>query len=308
MNLEHLRYAVEIEKSGSITQAAKSLYMAQPNLSKAVKELEHEIGITIFKRTPRGVMATEHGARFLSYAKSILSQMDELESLYKPQTQEPFRFSVSVPRATYITIGFTDFLCTVPPEIAAEISFKETSAMGAVTDIANGASQFAIVRVPCQHAEYYDSLFHSMKLQADLMWEFRMSLLMSETHPLASCNEIPYHMLDGYLEICHGDVQTPPLSFAQIERGAKLQGQKRQVHIYERGSQFNLLQRVPGTYMWVSPIPLSILIENHLVLKECPLSTMRTKDYIVFASDRVLSETEHAFIAAVQKYTQNELQ
>ena len=61
MNLTYLKYVVEVEKSGSITGAAQNLYMGQPNLSKAIKELENDIGITLFKRTAKGVVPTRQG-------------------------------------------------------------------------------------------------------------------------------------------------------------------------------------------------------------------------------------------------------
>ena len=72
MNTLHLKYAVEVERAGSITQAADNLFMAQPNLSKAIRELEEGLGITIFERTPRGVVPTPKGVEFLTRAKEIL--------------------------------------------------------------------------------------------------------------------------------------------------------------------------------------------------------------------------------------------
>ena len=75
MNLQHLKYMVEVERVGSITKAAANLFMGQPNLSKAIKEVENEIGITVFKRSAKGVFPTEKGAEFLEYAKTILVQM-----------------------------------------------------------------------------------------------------------------------------------------------------------------------------------------------------------------------------------------
>ena len=82
MNTQHFRYALEVEKTGSITQAAENLFMGQPNLSKAIKELETELGITIFKRTSTGVAVTSAGREFLLYAKSILSKINEIEEIY----------------------------------------------------------------------------------------------------------------------------------------------------------------------------------------------------------------------------------
>lgn len=292
----------EVEKTGSITKAAKSLYMGQPNLSKAIKELEGEIGITLFRRTRQGVEPTELGAEFLAYARTILSQLDELESLYKPQTEREFRFAVSVPRATYISLAFTDFLQTAPPRAPLSVHFKETSSMGAITDVVNGESQLAVVRYQNIHEDYYQNFIRNMKLAWEPIRQFRMCLLMSRDHPLAEATEIPYHLLDGYIEITHGDTQVPSLSFSQISRDARMKNGKRRISIYERGSQFDLLQRVEGTYMWVSPIPYQILAQHRLVLKECPIAGMSNSDIAVYKDDHTLTADEKQFIGLVKKY------
>ena len=300
MNLSQLRYVVEVEKTGSITKAAKQLYMGQPNLSKAIRELESEVGITIFRRTAQGVEPTPIGAQFLSYAKTILSQVDELESFYKPQWEKEFRFDVSVPRATYISVAFTDFLQDVPKEVPLAVHFKETSSMGAITDVANGASQLAIIRYQKIYEEYFQSFLKNMRLGSEVLWEFKMCLLMSRDHPLALANDIPYHLLDGYTEIVHGDFQVPSMSLSQISRDARMKKHKRRIYIYERGSQYNLLQRVPGTYMWVSPIPYDILAKNGLVLKECSSATELNKDVLIYKEDHVLNREEERFVKAVK--------
>ena len=93
MNFQQLRYAVEIEKTNSITAAAKNLYMGQPNLSKSIKELEHELGTVLFRRTAKGMEPTASGLQFLRYAKSILGQLDELKALYQPDQAECLRFA-----------------------------------------------------------------------------------------------------------------------------------------------------------------------------------------------------------------------
>ena len=83
MNIVHLKYAVEIARTKSISKAAENLYMAQPNLSRAVKELEEALGITIFKRTSKGITVTPEGEEFLRYAKRIISQVEEVEAIYQ---------------------------------------------------------------------------------------------------------------------------------------------------------------------------------------------------------------------------------
>ena len=78
MNTLYFRYAVEIERAGSITQAAQNLYMAQPNLSKAIKDLEEDLGYEIFKRGAGGIKVTEKGSEFLYHAHKMLEQLDEM--------------------------------------------------------------------------------------------------------------------------------------------------------------------------------------------------------------------------------------
>ena len=110
MNLLHLKYAVEVEKTGSITQAAENLFMGQPNLSKAIKELEAALGMLIFKRTSKGVVATPKGAEFLEKARAILSQIDAIEQEYRPHQEDRVSFSVCIPRASYIAYAFANFI------------------------------------------------------------------------------------------------------------------------------------------------------------------------------------------------------
>lgn len=304
MNLQQLRYATEIEKTGSITKAAKNLYMGQPNLSKSIKELEQELGVTIFERTTKGVKPTRMGLEFLSYAHTILAQMEELESLYKPRSEKDFSFSVSVPRATYLAAAFTQFLSEYVSDGPMDVHFRETSSMAAIQDVATGSSQLGIIRSENIHEHYFLNFLSNMHLESKPIWEFQMCLLMSKDHPLANCNEIVYHMLDGYIEIAHGDFQVPSLTAADLSEAAKNMGSKRRISIYERGSQYDLLKRLPGTYMWVSPIPCSILQENGLVLKQCAVGAV-SKDLLITRTGHSFTKEEQAFLNTVRRFTEN---
>ena len=99
-NLLQLKYAVEVEKTGSISKAAENLYMNQPNLSKSIRELEDDLGIAIFDRTAKGVVPTDKGREFLGYARSILAQVAEMEALYRPADEKKQRFDLCAPRAS----------------------------------------------------------------------------------------------------------------------------------------------------------------------------------------------------------------
>ena len=79
MNLQYLKYAVEVANSGAINKAAEKLYMDQSNLSRCIKELESSVGVNIFERSSRGVKISPHGEEFLKYAKNILKQEEQME-------------------------------------------------------------------------------------------------------------------------------------------------------------------------------------------------------------------------------------
>ena len=110
LNITHLRYALEVAKTLSITKAAENLYMGQPNLSRSIRELEEKLGIEIFKRTSKGISVTEQGEEFLMYAKTIMEQISLVESIYQKDHHADMQFSISVPRASYISCAFEDFM------------------------------------------------------------------------------------------------------------------------------------------------------------------------------------------------------
>lgn len=109
MNLIHLKYAVEVAKTHSISKAAENLYMGQPNLSRAIKELEESLGITIFRRTARGISVTPDGNEFLQRARRIVAQVEEVEEMYQSGSMRKQSFSACVPRASYFSNAFAAF-------------------------------------------------------------------------------------------------------------------------------------------------------------------------------------------------------
>ena len=123
MNILHMKYAVEIAKVGSINKASETLLMAQPNLSRSIKELEADLGITIFDRTSKGMLLTPEGEEFIGYAKNILRQLDVIEKMYKSGIPAKQKFSISVPRVSYISNAFARFSNSINAS-SAEIFYK----------------------------------------------------------------------------------------------------------------------------------------------------------------------------------------
>ena len=109
LNLLHIRHALTVAKTGSLSSAAKVLLIAAPNISRSIKELENELGITIFERTQNGMVLTPDGEEFISFASGIIRHIDDVEKFYKTGAKGKQKFSVSAPRACYISEAFANF-------------------------------------------------------------------------------------------------------------------------------------------------------------------------------------------------------
>ncbi len=300
MNLQHLRYMVEVERVGSITKAASNLFMGQPNLSKAIKEVENEIGITVFKRSAKGVFPTEKGAEFLEYAKSIIVQMEKIEGLYKPEYTDTIRFGISVPRATYITRAFTSFVNSLDPVKSIALDFRETNSMDAVNNVCDSISNMGVIRYDLDNEEYFLSLLHEKNLMHELILEFNYRVLISADDPLAKLDKIPEEKLSGYTEIVHGDYEIPYISSGYMRKNENSAGH-RKIFVYERGSQFDLLTEVKKTFMWVSPMPEDTLKRFDLVQKKCCETSRKYADILIYPLSYRFSEYDGAFIGELFK-------
>lgn len=292
INTLYLTYALEVERVGSITQAAQNLYMAQPNLSKALKELERELGFAVFNRTSVGVKVTEEGAQFLYHAKRIMEQFEAVGRIGDKSVTDKLQYKISIPRGSYIVDGFTAFVSELQLEKGMEITINETNAMGTIVNVADKGYNIGIIRYQTKDEEYYLNSLKSNHLSNETIWEFEYVLVMSEKHPLAHKEEITIDDLKGYTKITHGDIELPHDKYS----GKTKKNQNRNViYVYERGSQFDLLANVPDTYMWVSPIPEKVLKRNHLIQRACKAEGNLYKDVLIYREDYNINEYDRLF-------------
>lgn len=301
MNLLHFKYAVEVEKTRSITKAAANLFMGQPNLSRAIKELEDVLGITIFKRTSKGIIPTQQGEKFLSYAKNILAQINEMEMLFNHEKKDKLVFSISIPRVSYITHAFTKLVESLDLSKEIEINYKETNSMRAINNILQCSYNLGIIRYQSAFEEFFLTLFKEKDLKFEQIWEFEYLILMSESHPLAKKAAITYEDLSNYIEIAHGDPYVPYLPTEEVKKSELSNLINKRIFVYERGSQFDLLCDVPSTYMWVSPMPQNLLERNRLVQRKCEEASRKYKDVLISKKDYEFNQLDIKFIEELRK-------
>ena len=299
MNITHLRYAVEVEKAKSINKAAENLYMGQPNLSRAIRELEEELGITIFNRSSRGMTITPEGEEFLSYAHRILEQVSEVEAIYKTKKHDRQKFTVSVPRASYISHAFSEFSKAIDTSRPVEIYYKETNSKKTINKVLTNEYKLGIIRYSESHDKHFKNMLEEKGLTYEIVAEFSYVLIMSKDNPLASKPTITYDDLSPFIEIAHADPYVPSLSMSKVFREELPDNIGRRIFVFERASQFDLLSGNPETFMWVSPASQEILDRYNLVQRVCEGNKKTYKDILIYHKGYRLTKLDNEFITAL---------
>ncbi|MDR2023528.1 MAG: LysR family transcriptional regulator [Hungatella sp.] len=294
MNTVLLQYAVEVEKTGSITQAAANLYMDQPNLSKAIKTLEESLGAPIFRRTSKGVVPTARGRIFLEHARNVLDQIEMMEHLYKPDEVSGVEFSLSMPRASYLSLAFSRFIQSLCREEGMNVWLRETNSADTLKDVETREYNLGIIRYQSSLEGHYAQTAAAKGLLMVPVLEYSLRLLMSADHPLAGKEEITGEDLMPYIEIVHGDGALGRRDNFE-KKGRPLESPKR-VYVFERGSQFNLLLEDPHTYMWVSPMPEELLKRYGLVERQCRKKAGTFRDVLIYRKGYSFSAWDKGFL------------
>ena len=300
LNLLHMKYALEVAKSGSINKAAEVLMVAAPNVSRSIKELETDFGITIFERTQNGTKLTPEGEEFINYAKGVLRQIDEIERFYKTGTLKKQKFSISVPRACYISDAFANFSKQLLKK-DTEVFYHETNSLNAINNILQSDYKLAIIRYAEKYDKYFQAMFESKGLKSETVAEFKYSLIMNKNCPIADKPSIKVSDLNNYIEITRADQFVPSLPLSTVMQEEFDKNISRRIFVFERASQFDLLSKNTETFMWVSLVPDHVLKRYDLVNRVCENDRPIYKDMLVYKKDYTLSELDLAFIDELKK-------
>ncbi|MBR5232265.1 MAG: LysR family transcriptional regulator [Clostridia bacterium] len=270
MNIQHLRYALEVAKTGSITQAAENLFMGQPNLSKAIRELENGLHIRLFRRSSRGVIPTPEGEEFLQYARGIITQVDKVESLYRPDRSTQIRYCLYAMPSIYISELFSRFCARLNanyPDAKLRLSLKEAPRQAVIEAVADSICDAGLFRCRLDEEVALISLLNRKELDYKIVDHYRYHLLMSKHHPLASVPVITKEMLIPYPRVHLESTleETPCLFESELSTPLHSQGS---IIVSGRDSVLLLLERMHDAYITASPLPASLLERHHLVARQ----------------------------------------
>jgi DNA-binding transcriptional LysR family regulator len=243
MTLQQLRYIIKIVECGSISEAAKQLFISQPSLSNAVKELESELGIEIFYRTAKGISLSVDGREFLSYARQVIEQIELLEHRYLGKKPSKQLCSVSTQHYAFAVNAFVNLLKALDVD-EYEFTLRETRTYEIIEDVKNLRSELGIIYLSNFNEKVLIKLLKENHLTFNLLFEAAPHVFISSLHPLAGETKVSLEDLDDYpfLAFEQGEYN----SFYFAEEILSTFPRKKTIHVSDRATLFNLLIGLNG--------------------------------------------------------------
>ena len=197
MNINQLKYVIEIAGSSSMREASTKLYISQPALSAGVRELEEELGILIFERTNKGISLTDEGREFLSYAKKTVAQYEILEERYLNKNSDKERFSVSTQHYNFAIKAFTDVIKEMNPDKFI-FSIHETKTKEVLEDVRTMKSEVGIVSFSGSNEAVIKKIFKDYQLDFTPLMRRETYVYVWENHPFAGKKEVSIDEMQKY--------------------------------------------------------------------------------------------------------------
>lgn len=243
MTLQQLRYIVAVAETGSITEAAKRLFLSQPSLTNSIHELEREMQITIFHRTNKGVSITNEGDVFLSYARQVLEQTSLLEEKFLNKKEQSSRFSVSCQHYSFAVNAFVDVIREFGGN-KYDFTLRETQTYEIIEDVSRLKSEIGILYTSPKNKELILKLVRQNGLKFEELFVARPHVFISSEHPLALREILTLEDLEEY----------PYLSFEQGEYNSfyfseeilSTLDRRKNIKVRDRATLFNLVIGLNG--------------------------------------------------------------
>ena len=297
MTLQQIKYIVTVAETGNMTEAAKRLFISQPSLTNAVRELENEMQVTIFNRTNKGVVVTNEGDVFLSYARQILEQVGLLEEKYLNVKERRPRFSVSCQHYSFAVNAFVDVIKMFDAD-QYDFTLRETQTYEIIEDVSKLRSEIGILYVSSKNEGIIGKLLKQNDLEFQELFVAKPHVFIYSKHPLAERENIALEELEEY----------PYLSFEQGEYNSfyfseeilSTLDRKKNIKVRDRATLFNLVIGLNGYTVSSGVISRELNGEN--IIAKPLLVDEYMQIGIIRQKNMPLSRYGVLYIEALQKY------
>lgn len=243
MTLQQLKYAIEIAKCGSINIASKRLFITQPSLSNAIRELEAELNINIFQRTSRGITVSVEGTEFLGYARQVIEQSELLENRYFNTKTSTQHFSVSTQHYAFSVNAFVDLIKEYGND-EYEFKLRETKTYEIIDDVKNLRSEIGILYINEFNSKILNKLFEESNLKFTKLFVAKPHVFISANNPLSKQKRVTIEDLENYPYLCFEQGEYNSFHFS--EEILSTIEHKKTIKVSDRATLFNLLIGLNG--------------------------------------------------------------
>ena len=299
MTIMQLKYVIAIDEECSMRKAADRLYVSQPGLSSAVRDLENEIGIQIFERVHNGVVTTAAGASFIAYARNAVEQFEQVETRYLNKRNEKPSFSVSM---QHYTIAVNAFIETVKEYDVQEYQYfiRETQTGEVIDDIKTLRSEVGVIALSDFNKNTFKKVFADASLEFHELFTRNTYVYLKKDHPLADREEISLDELQDYP--CMVFDQGDNTSFYYREEALATYDYKKIISTNERATSIELMLGLNGYAVGAAMLGDSLNTSEIKVIKLKEEESL-TFGYII-RKGAALSDMGQTFISKLEQYSE----
>ena len=296
MTILQLKYVIAIDEECSMRKAADRLYVSQPGLSSAVRDLESELGIQIFQRVHNGVVTTSAGASFIAYARNAVEQFEMIEHKYLDTKKEKPSFAVSMQHYTVAVNAFIDTVREYDlPEY--QYSIRETQTSEVIEDVKNLKSEVGVIALSDFNKNTFKKVFSDASLEFHELFTRNSYVYLRKDHPLADREELSLEDLSDYP--CMVFDQGDNTSFYYREEALATYDYKKIISTNERATSIELMLGLDGYAVGAAMLGESLNTSEIKVVKLKEQETL-TFGYIVRKGSQ-LGEMAEAFVEKLKK-------
>ena len=297
MTLQQLKYVIEVAKAKPISEAAKKLFISQPSLTNAIKELEKEMNITIFLRTNKGILISKEGEIFLGYARQVLEQAYLLEEKYLKQDKRKQQFCVSTQHYSFAVNAFVDIIKEYGHD-EYDFSLRETQTYEIIEDVTRMKSEIGVLYINDFNKLVIQKILKEHNLIFHSLIVVKPHIFISSKNPLAKKKKVTMEELRLY----------PYLSFEQGEHNSFYYSEEifssvvryKNIRVRDRATLFNLLIGLNG-YTVCSGIIDENLNGKDIVAVALDKEGEMNIGYIT-RKDSLTSDLANAYIEALKQH------
>lgn len=301
MTLQQIHYTLVVAESRSMNRAAEKLYISQPTLTSAIRSLEEELGIKLFKRTNQGVILTNEGKDFLLQARQIYQQYELLKDKYSDRNSIKQKFKISAQHYSFATKAFVETVKKYGTS-KYDLEISETRTMDVINDVGNSISEVGILFLCDYNRKYLEKLFAERNLKFVELTKASAFVYLYHEHPLARNSSISFDELRSY----------PNMSFDQGENSSFYLNEEilaendysQTIKVNDRATMLNLMRGLNGYTLCSGFICKELNGEDYVAVpyqadSDNPNVTMEI-GYIV-KSNSMLSDIAQNYIEELRK-------